>query len=256
MADYETLGTVSAAARKWNITSAGASYILKCLGAKTKTRLEAAREVNRKRAGIKEDCLDTLTEEGSYWIGFLTADGCIYQGTGQKQISICLAEKDKSHLRKFVKFFGGRKPRIIKRKGDRGNEVVARISSDKLVGILSKFGVVERKTKVIGYAGDKCNDYEWAYIRGIIDGDGCLYRDKNGYLRVHVTTGSHKFMKSFSKRMTNLGFNFSIASRGTYWNLVASGQSAENFCSKIYQNCSVHLLRKRKIYDKVVTLRH
>jgi len=253
LADYEELGTVSAVARKWDITSAGASYILSLMGAKTEGFREAARRVNRKRAGIKDDRLDEPTEEGSYWIGFLAADGCIYRrkDQGQKQIILTLAKKDEGHLLRFVDFFGGRKPRTIKRAAS--EEATVRICSDKLAGVLAQYGVVERKTKTIMYNGQSLAEYEPAYLRGLIDGDGCIYRQKNGYLRVCFTIGGKPFLVSFLQRMNEMGFVFSESNRSTYWNLTLSGKPAERFCSFLYEDCSICLDRKRKIYDKTLS---
>lgn len=246
LADYEELGSVVAVANKWKITSAGASYILKLMGAQMLPPREAARRVNRKKAGIKDDYLDKLSEEGSYWVGFLTADGCIYhrKDKGQAQIKICLAEKDKEHLSRFVESFGGRKPRLNNR-----SEVIVCICSDKLVEVLSKYGVVARKTQSVFYAGELLRQYENAYLRGIIDGDGCIYRQKNGYLRVCLTTGSKIFVESFLSRMNEMNFFFSSSCRGNYWNLTASGKTAERFCEYLYKPCSICLERKKEIYE-------
>lgn len=246
LADYEELGTVTEVARKWDITIAGASYILGLMGAKVEDFREAARRVNRKKAGIKDDCLDKLSEEGSYWIGFLTADGCIYhrKDKGQVQVKICLAKKDKEHLSRFVEFFGGRKPRINNR-----SEANVCICSDKIVEVLSQYGVVARKTKSVFYAGESFQQYENAYLRGLIDGDGCIYRQANGYLRVCLTTGSKIFVESFLKRMNDMNFFFSSSCRGNYWNFTASGGSAERLCEYLYESCSICLERKKEIYE-------
>lgn len=247
VADYEELGTVAAVARKWGISGTAASYILSLMGVRPENPLEAARRINRRKAGIKDDCLDVLSEKGSYWVGFLTADGCIYhrKGGGQSQIKVALAKKDKEQLSRFVEFFGGRKPRVNSR-----SEAVVCICSDKLVEVLSHYGVIARKTKSVFYAGQSFHQYENAYLRGLIDGDGCVYRQPNGYLRVGLTTGSEVFVESFLQRMHEMNFSFSSCCRGNFWNLISSGVAAERFCQYLYKSCSICLERKRGIYDQ------
>ena len=44
------------------------------------------------------------TEEDAYWLGFITADGCILKT--RNVLDICLGAIDKGHLIKFCKYMG------------------------------------------------------------------------------------------------------------------------------------------------------
>jgi DNA-binding transcriptional regulator WhiA len=111
----------------------------------------------RKIHTVNESVFDAITEESAYWIGFLMADGSIFkEKTGNPRIALTLAESDHEHLVKFSKFLNCSYKILIKKTKAKGkiiNQYTLRFSSKHIAEVITKFGVIARKTpiaKVIG----------------------------------------------------------------------------------------------------------
>lgn len=118
-----------------------------------------------------------LTEESAYWIGFLMADGCIYQrGKNCNTIILSVHAKDQKHIEKFRDFVSPQQPIkvVAEYKTSYGITSVAsiQISSVPLVNSLKFYGVVAKKSFVAeAKNGIENNMHFW---RGVMDGDGTL----------------------------------------------------------------------------------
>lgn len=124
----------------------------------------------------KFDIIDT--EEKAYWIGFLTADGCV----NDKQLLIRLAEVDILHIEKFKKFFGVDykiSKTISNLNGKKFIGYEYRISSKKFVSSLYKHNLVPRKSFTTEIPNSIPNELMSHFIRGLIDGDGSLSISNN-----------------------------------------------------------------------------
>lgn len=112
------------------------------------------------------------SEEKAYWLGFLYADGNLFDGK-QKGLQICLSSLDKDHLECFSK--------TIQNEYSIGtynykNEVVQlRIPSEKMFYDLINCGCFPRKTFLIQPPSESILNEKLIrhFIRGYFDGDGC-----------------------------------------------------------------------------------
>lgn len=125
---------------------------------------------------LNHDAFENLTDEASYWIGMLMADGCIYRQEKQApEIRLELTSRDREHLKRFKKFLSADQPirtRNLKlRSGNVATYDLMLVRSEQIASRLESFGVFPQKTQRTQIMHLEHNRHFW---RGIMDGDGCL----------------------------------------------------------------------------------
>lgn len=120
------------------------------------------------------------SEEKAYWLGYLSADGCLYQHKTRKCypiLSVNLSSADYKHLERFKKALQSSHPiknYIYNYKTP--NQKVSRltISSQQIGKDLIQWGVTPRKTSALKWPDFLSDELLRHYLRGIFDGDGCF----------------------------------------------------------------------------------
>ena len=91
---------------------------------------------------VEYNAFDTITEESAYWLGFISADGCLRGNT----LSIGLQESDYNHLVKFKEFIKTEN-KIRLKKHFINNKIVLSyeisVSDKHLAETLNKLGINE-----------------------------------------------------------------------------------------------------------------
>lgn len=193
------------------------------------------------------------TEEDAYWLGFITADGCIIEN---RWLQIQLAEKDKGHIIKFCKYMGlnGEETEEIIKNGfggayTRDNPICnLKICSLEIINNLLDKGIKPHKS-----GQEKpyiCNNIELerAYIRGLIDGDGFLGSTQKRFGIVgsyeicsYVQNYISKYIKDINKNR--------IREHGTIYKLEVTGNKQSSIIlSALYENANIYLDRKYELY--------
>lgn len=197
------------------------------------------------------------TEKDAYWLGFITADGCITNN--DKVLQIKLAERDRSHLVKFCKYLQIPEEEIeqIIKSGiggayTRDNPIcVIKICNQEIIKNLKDKGIEPRKS------GNehvyKCDNLqlETAYIRGLIDGDGYLASTD---LRIGLV-GSKEICQYFhsfvNENITNVENSNHIYQKDTIWGVSFAGKfQAPKVAKFIYDNASIYLDRKYELFQE------
>lgn len=155
------------------------------------------------------------TKEAAYWLGFLYADGCLTKEGG---VNLLLNSKDSPHLERFRDFLKSNSVIEIRRDAIRKDgEVVnmqetckIRINDIKLYTYLDRLGCTPRKTSTLTFPTTDQVPKEFVpdFIRGIFDGDGCIYYS-NGNNKKHYKyglsfTSTESFINSLLKEIDNL----------------------------------------------------
>lgn len=189
------------------------------------------------------------TEEDAYWLGFITADGCIVEN---KWLYIGLAEKDRDHLKKFCAYLGlsdKETDEIIKNSYggayDRKNPICGiKICSLEIINNLKDKGITPKKSgKEKPYI---CNskELEKAYIRGLIDGDGFIGSTQK---RVGLV-GSYEiceYVKNFISKYIQDISNHGIYEHGTIFKLELTGRvQSTKIINYFYKDAKIYLDRK------------
>lgn len=190
------------------------------------------------------------TEEKAYWLGFLMADGCVYQGTGTTyRLQINLKYDDLPHLNKFQQAIGSDYKIQIK-KVNESKAAQLKINSTEMCKDLIALGVIPRKSIVCTMPYIH-NDLIRHFIRGYFDGDGS----------VHLTLGE-KVNKQFSicggqpmLREINKHLNITLRDlkRGNDLFIIETGNKDDmlRLYNYLYDEATVYLQRKKRNFDLI-----
>ena len=254
---------------KYRSSGLSSRQIAKKLNVGKSTVLRRARELNVKMESVRNyskdkyfdiHVFDTIdTEEKAYWLGFLYADGCIRQNSnhGSNCIILELKSTDYSHILKFKSFLkDNRDNSVIKNKikykdGTRCESSRYSVFNKHIVEMLVSFGCTQNKSLSLCFPDMsifKEESFVIDFIRGYIDGDGCLSMVKgNNRLRVSLVG-----TLSFINGVINIFPEFCKA--GEHHSIYQSsccGDKADLVAHKLYGNATVYLDRK---YNKYATL--
>ena len=186
------------------------------------------------------------TEEKAYWLGFLYADGCI--NIGNSKIELFLKEEDIEHLKKYRKFLGLEEKPLFKKEKDGKIGYRFEFSSYVVKDQLAKLGCLPQKTHILKFPTEKQVPKKLIhhFIRGYMDGDGCIYVSNNK-ISLEIL-GTHDFLEGY-KNWVNLGnskiYNFKHSDIKRVCN---SNAQALDILSRIYNNANIYLKRKYEKY--------
>lgn len=158
----------------------------------------------------------------AYWLGFLYADGWVVNNDSSHtyEVSIELNSEDEYILRELAYELGdvhkitySHDTRDFNGYHYETNSAVLRIYSKRMVHDLISNGVVERKTCSDRFP--KIGVFLRDFVRGYLDGDGCIYNNKNKYASpvIHFTNANKEFLNYLNMAIEcELGIKGSIYS--------------------------------------------
>lgn len=189
------------------------------------------------------------TEEKAYWLGFITADGCVYKN----QITLGLKGADIGHVEKFAAAVGTNKPvKLSTRKLKDKTYWLARITicSKEMTSDLAAKGVKPQKS-LIAEAWNGPDNLIKHYWRGVVDGDGWVSEigsSNRKNLYAVGLCGSISMVRSFSDWIRiNLDLHVEPVLKGKIHCVTYGGTFAPQKVAKLlYENSKVYLDRKYK----------
>ena len=207
------------------------------------------------RCRLNEKAFDNMqSEEQFYWLGFMYADGNI--SNEGNRIEMRLSIKDIEHLEKFRKFLN--LSTEIRTGLCNGNGFChLSVRNKHMWNTLNSLGCTPQKTLTLQFPNlslFKTKENILHFIRGYVDGDGCLTTYLNSTknsLRTELSlVGTESFLKSINKLFQNKGYIRNKSSDG--WNNKAFDLSFSNVPSRkisryLYENATIYLNRK---YEK------
>ena len=185
------------------------------------------------------------TEEKAYWLGFLFADGSVNRYKNSYTIELSLASKDRLHLEKFAKFIGKEKMY--------SDDIRSRISigSKEMFYKLIEHGCTENKSLTLKFPNKNIFEDESLlihFIRGYFDGDGCVSHSDKEKKRVSVSIlGTKDFLSNLNK-IAYPEKEMKLHNENNIYILSFNGRTAIKFLSRLYDNSSVYLERKKEKY--------
>lgn len=236
------------------------------LGEKFGLRARATSEI-LKKAGIEiyntahhttinETIFDTIdTEEKAYWLGFMYADGCIY--SKENRIELSLQGSDINHLHKFAKFLENKKENFVKLnegyKNGQYDRCRVSFRSQKVWNALNSKGCVPNKSLILKFPDRSIFSDESLirhFIRGYVDGDGCLCNTTKIELNI---LGTKEFLLEMQKYLA-LDREYPVyqtkPNKNTYtFNLWCS--TAILNMKYLYENSTIYLDRKYEKFKKI-----
>lgn len=201
---------------------------------------------NRKNAKyiIDENFFKNIdSEEKAYLLGWIASDGHIDYGLWYININ----KKDIATLEKLRDLICKNIP--IKYGDD--NMVKFSVHSTKMCHDLCKWLKLDfkkdgphKKDFIIQFPDLETDELKWHYIRGHMDGDGCIFnKNKNSPIPgCCIASHSPKILESF-RDFCNI--KCCISNHQIIW----TGSFALDLLNKVYNNCNIYLPRKYNIYN-------
>lgn len=186
------------------------------------------------------------SEETAYWLGFITADGCVTDN----RLRMGLHAKDKSHLLKLKRSLSS-DHKLYKAKYRKAFKLDIR--SNKIVTDLFKYGIFPRKSlsQEPYILPDHLAKHYW---RGVIDGDGGIYVENEGnYPKIYLcgTFTMCQAFKEFSTPYSNSPAR--VRPIKSIFQYAVKGKSAIPIIKLLYKDANVYLDRKYDLAMKILT---
>lgn len=202
------------------------------------------------------DCIDT--EEKAYWLGFMYADG--YVCPTNNGVELSLKGSDKKHLEKFRAFLKCSlqvKTGDVTCNGRKFRRCRLYLRNKHFHDSLIEKGCIPNKSLILRFPEQKIFSEPYLlthFIRGYVDGDGCLSYTKSGRLTIQIVGTSEfldgiisMFPETFSKRVKDKRHPESNT-----FTIDCSSNKADNLAHILYKNATVYLDRKYERYKALV----
>ena len=192
--------------------------------------------------------------EKSYFLGLIYADGCNYKNRGVFEID--LQERDEHILLSLKNAIGYEGPLYhyddSKRKASYQTMSCLQISDNHICESLEKHGVVERKSLVLKFPEFLNDELIPHFIRGYVDGDGCIYYSKNNGIYCSLI-GTKDFCFHIKDILASKGIKCSVYHRdmyneNTYILSIGGPKQTYRFLDWIY-SCSTENTRLSRKYE-------
>lgn len=172
------------------------------LRTKSQARIEAQKQdkLPQQFFDIDEDFFDYWSRRMAYVLGLIITDGCI-----SKAGTVALSMNDKDLLEKVKKAMGS-KHKITPSKHQKGLYCF-RFTRERLAKKLNNLGVIPRKSFTVKLP-EVPQKYLPDFIRGIFDGDGCIYYDLRSSkfpIRTKFVGSSRNFIYALEQKLREFG---------------------------------------------------
>lgn len=202
------------------------------------------------------------TEDKAYWLGFITADGCIYKRKNGNSYTlyISLSSKDEKHLIKFKNDIESEhliyKRKMTTLKGTDIESVRIAISNQDICNDLIKLGITERKSLTCRspvVPDEVPLELERHFWRGVIDGDGTIgwykrHNSRKGKYSLSLV-GSYGIVDGFRDYCYKFVDSAAkVLKRENIYVFTQTESNAIKMCSILYDDSCIRLERKFDIY--------
>jgi intein-encoded DNA endonuclease-like protein len=232
--------------RKQNMSYEKIGKILKTDRRVITKRLE---ENGIKFESINENTFKIIdTEEKAYWLGFLYADG--YLNPLNCQIEVALKEEDKNHLKKLKEFLNVQSnitEREVTTRDKKYKSVRLSFANKNMFADLINLGCAPAKSLTLTFPNDDIVplNLKRHFMRGFIDGDGCLVNTDKTYCLSFTSTKEfiQKACECFNLRECKL-----YSSGKAYTWRSGHATLVKQYLKIFYNDSNIYLDRKYKKY--------
>ena len=221
-------------AKKIGFTRPAISYML---------RREGISETNGRTNPMAYYCFDKMDKDNEdfwYLLGLFSADG----SASEKEVKI--SSKDYDLLKMIEDNFCKKKSIFLCNVVNGKKYYVISFFSSDISDRFREFLKFNKKTYDVEYPEFDNKENEFAYIRGFMDGDGCIYKNKS----ISFCSASEKFISKMVGRLKFFGYNTGIYDSSSsdvckVVNILGGIGLRGKFLRSIYRN-SEHLRLNRK----------
>lgn len=196
---------------------------------------------------------DIDSREKAYWLGIMYSDGCVCQ-RANGSYSISLEMIDKEHIEKFRDALGASNHKIlttIRQNFDNAKPAYSiYIYDNKMATDLIKLGCVPKKSYCLSSIPDIPKEFIYDFIRGFIDGDGCICYSSSTDLYVFKLVGaSPLFLKEIMKILEIDKLSLNKCSKTSYQVMSGKRDDIYRILTNVYEN-SMEATRLDRKYNK------
>lgn len=218
----------------------------------------------RRKYDYNENFFENINITNSYWIGFIMGDGYL----SDHGLRIRLNHKDVEHLKLLNEYMeSNMKINIVKNGGPyKGCEDLCEITfnNKKIKKDLINLGFSFGNKSGNEFIPDEIynnNDYFFAFVRGLFDADGSIYRlDKTFYTEFTILT-SESLVEKIKEKLIELKPDIKISKnkkdKRTKINIVdlrLTNKPAVMFMyENLYKDTDLYLKRKKEKFDLIVS---
>lgn len=232
---YESGGSMKAIAKALGCSPHCVSLVLRRDGVSLRSRNQYSRSYEADHRYFRS--VDNPTQ--AYWLGFLMADGCV---GNDDRVTVRLAVRDADHLEQLRSDLRADHP---VRRYSAAAEFT--ITSPMMAIDLARYGVTPRKTlrEKLPHLEPSLAPHFW---RGMVDGDGCLYRPTHGKQTGRLTLalcGGLPIVEAFAslcRAMT--GARAMVYFGDGVWYVRLNGKRAQVVADWLYAGAGPRLERK------------
>jgi intein/homing endonuclease len=162
---------------------------------------------------VNENFFKEWSSDMSYLLGYLYADGSMIESKEIRAKYLCIGSIDRYLVENSKKLLSSEHNlKIVERGGNRKRWYSLKIGSHKIYNDLEKLGVYQNKSNTISFPGTIPNKFINDFIRGYLDGDGCIHLEKGigqrnqpliKALKIIFTSGSKEFLSGMALVLNN-----------------------------------------------------
>lgn len=211
---------------------------------------------NNRKYELDEHYFDTIdTQNKAYILGLFWADGCNH--LGHYSITLCLQEDDKEvveFVKNELKYEGPISYiKLSKKNKNHKNQYKLCINDEYMSKKLNELGMVQAKSLVAKFPECVPEKLYSHFIRGVFDGDGCIYYDEKRNKCTTETVGTNLFCEKCSDILHGIQCKHYLY-RSKKWNdstmsfRTTGNKSSEIFLDWIYNDAEFYMKRKHDKY--------
>ena len=193
------------------------------------------------------------SRDKAYWLGIMYSDGCVCE-RANGSYSISLEMIDKEHVEKFRDALNAVDHKVLTVSHKNFNNAklsyVIHIYDKKMAKDLIKLGCVPQKSLCLSSIPNISKEFIYDFIRGFVDGDGCICYNKSHDSYVFKLTGaSPLFLKEIMNVLEIDRLSLNQCTKTSYQ--VTSGKR-DDICrilTKLYEH-STEFTRLDRKYNK------
>lgn len=187
------------------------------------------------------------SEDKAYWLGFIMADGNLTSGK-QKVLTICLSVKDKQQLTDLLASL--KSNHRIYEYDYKTPVAMIRIDSPEIHQALVFHGCPPKKTHLLKFPSLP-NHLERHFIRGYLDGDGCICNGKTN--KQVVFLGTTDMLEGISQRLP-FSHNVNVTTQRNIGRLGIrlNNKRANLLYPWLYSDANLKLIRKERKLKEIL----
>jgi hypothetical protein len=244
--------SLAATSRKFKISVYKIKKILEQKQVKIRSKREQNIFENIKRTKkINHNFFEELTPTAAYYLGFLAADGCVYQK--RNLIKVTLSSIDKEFLEEFREALAAERE-VVDSVTNKGFSISTfAFSSQKIKETLIHYDIKPNKTYLGVSMKNIPDELKMCWIKGFFDGDGCFtYNRKTKQSKITFTSKTESILKEIQWYLScgNL-----YPKKGECYELDFTTSSANLLMEKFYSLNIPCLKRKKDKYLEYKALR-